>query len=338
LSWPTPGANIPVLSTGSHQIVASYSGDPSYEPSTGQAVAFSVVPAAASFLTGQPPYSISSVQTAVVVFQINTNWNPGVGPTGAVSLTENNQVLGSTTSLALSKGSNPSNLYENVNGSINIQGSQFPAGLNTVTVAYSGDANYAPATTTIIVDNTGQPAFTLSNSGSIQVSAGAASGNTAAVSLTPTNGFTGTVNLSCVVSTNVTNPTHLPGCGLSPAALTISGTSKVTSTLAVSTTAPTGVALGPGPSRIGRLTTLLALVFWFGIPSRRRARLQIMIAIALFASMGVLGCGGGGSGSGGTGAGNSGTTTGSYSVTVTGTDAATGKITAQTTVTVTVSG
>ena len=230
--------SIPVLSVGSHQIVASYSGDPSYNSSSSQPVAFSIVPAATSFVIDEPSYSISSVQSATVAFELNTNWNPGVGPTGTVSLTENSQVLGSTSNFLLSKG----NLSENVTGSITIQGSQFPAGLNTVTVAYSGDSNYAPATATITVDITSQPAFTLSNSGTLQVNAGATSGNTTAISLTPTNGFTGTVNLSCVVNTNLTNPTDLPGCALSPAAPNITGTTKVTSTLTVSTMAPTGVA------------------------------------------------------------------------------------------------
>jgi trimeric autotransporter adhesin len=330
--WPTLGASLPILSSGSHQIVASYSGDPSYNPSASQAAGFSIVPAATSFAIDEPSYSISSVQTATVVFELDTNWNPGVGPSGAVSLTENNQVLGSTSNFVISKG----NLSESISGSITVQGSQIPAGLNTVTVAYSGDANYASATATITIDNTGQPAFTLSNSGTLQVNGGATSGNSLAISLTPTNGFTGTVNLSCLVNTTLTNPTGLPGCALSPAALNITAKTLGTSTLTVSTTAPTGVARGPGSFRIGGLTALLALVFWFGIPRGRSAWLRMVIAIALPAGMSVLGCGSGGGGSAKPLAGNSGTTPGSYTITVTGTDAVSGKITAQTTVNVTV--
>ncbi len=334
ISWPSLAASLPVLSGGSHQIVASYSGDPSYNPSSSQPVAVTIVPAATSFVIDQPSYSISSGQAATVLFELDTNWNPGVGPSGTVSLTENNQVLGSTSNLLLGKG----NLSENVTGSVTIQASQFAAGLNTVTLAYSGDSNYASATATITVNNTGPPAFILSNSGTLQVNAGATSGNSVAVSLTPTNGFTGTVNLSCVVNTNITNPTGLPGCALSPASLNITAKTLATSTLTVSTTAPTGVALGPGSFPIGGLTGLLALLFWFGIPRRRTAWLRMVIAIALPASIGVLGCGSGGGGSANKLAGNSGTTPGSYSITVTGTDAATGKITAQTTVNVTVNG
>jgi hypothetical protein len=335
-SWPAFAASLPVLSGGSHQIIASYSGDPSYNPSSSQPVAFSIVPAATSLVVGHPFYSLSSGQTATVIFDLSTNWNPGVGPTGTVSLTENNQVLGSSSNFVLAKGRKGSNLYEDDTGSITIQGSQLPAGLNRVTVAYSGDSNYAPATTTITVDNIVQPAFTLSNSGTLQVNAGATTGNITAISLTPTNGFTGTVNLSCVVNTNLTNPTDLPTCTLSPAALKITGTTKVTGNLTVSTTAPTNAAaLGPGPFRNGGLTAFLALLFWFATPWRRNLWLPMVIAIALAASIGVLGCGGGLAIKA---AGNSGTTPGSYSVTVTGTDATTGKVTAQTTVNLTVNG
>jgi hypothetical protein len=83
------------------------------------------------------------------------------------------------------------------------------------------------------------------------VAAGATSGNTTAISLTPENGFTGTVNLSRVVNTNLANPTDLPGCALSPAAVNITGSTNGVSSLTVSTIAPTGIALGLGPLRIG---------------------------------------------------------------------------------------
>jgi hypothetical protein len=66
-------------------------------------------------------------------------------------------------------------------------------------------------------------------------------------------------------------------------------------------------------------------------------------SLTLIVWMGTLGCGGGGGSNGGGSSGNgggttnsSGTTSGTYYVRVTGTDAATGKITSQTSVTLTV--
>jgi trimeric autotransporter adhesin len=331
---PTSGPSLQVLSAGSHQVVASYSGDPSYDPSSSQPVAFTIVRASTSFYTGQSSYTSFTVSpggAGTVSFQLDTNWNSGVAPAGTVSLTENNQVLGSTSNLYLTQALGNSGLSEYVSGSISIQGSQFSIGANTVTIAYSGDSNYAPAAATITVNSVVQPSFTLSNSGNLQVKAGATSGNTATISLTPANGFTGIVNSTCAVKTSLTI-LNLPGCALSPAALNVTGTTAVTSTLTISTTASNGAALVPGPLGMGGLTAALALLFWFGIPRRRKAWQRLVIAIALAVSIGALGCGSGGGGSGSSGGGNSGTTPGSYSIIVTGTDAATGKITAQTTV------
>lgn len=158
--------------------------------------------------------------------------------------------------------------------------------------------------------------------------------------VTPANGFTGSVNVTCSVSTAIINVTDMPACSLNPTAISINGAAAGTSTLTVSTTARTSGALAPAirPFRFGGVAVLAALLM-FGLPCRRRAWMRMFAVLVLIAGLGLAACGGGGggSGSGGTGGGgNPGTTPGSYSVKVTATDAATGKITAQTTVAVTV--
>lgn len=211
-----------------------------------------------------------------------------------------------------------------------------PVGSYTVWARYGGDTANASSTSSppIEVTITG---ITLSSSGNIQVSSGATIGNTSIISLTPIYGFTGTVNLSCVVNPMI-NPTNdQPGCSLSSTALNIAGTATVTSTLAVSTTAATTAARMHKPFLIEGLTALLSMVFWFGIPGRRNAWLQMLVlAFTLAVSTGAIGCGGAGGGSENTGGGNPGTTPGAYSVIVTATDATTGKAITQTTVNLTV--
>ncbi len=178
-------------------------------------------------------------------------------------------------------------------------------------------------------------ALALSNNGNITVAPGATTGNTSRITITPSGGFTGAVNLSCQVSTSMSSYSDLPTCSI-PASATISGTTAATALLTVYTTAATSGALVPGPGylRFGGLTTVLAVVFFLGVSSKRRKWMRVVGAIVVALSIGALGCGGGGgTGAGGGGSGgNSGTTAGAYSVTVTGTDEATGKITAQTTV------
>ena len=207
-----------------------------------------------------------------------------------------------------------------------------PGGSYTVWARYGGDTANASSTSTppIHVTITG---ITLSSSGKIQVSPGATGGNTSVISLTPVYGFTGTVNLSCVVNSMINPINDQPGCSLSSTALNITGTATVTSTLAVSTTAATTAARMHKPFLIEGLTALLSMVFWFVIPGRRNGWLRILvIAFALVVSTGAIGCGGAGGGPENTGGGNPGTTPGAYSVIVTATDATTGKAMTQLTV------
>lgn len=96
-----------------------------------------------------------------------------------------------------------------------------------------GDFWQAPSNTS------GTSSFALSNSGAISVSAGATSGNTSTITVTPSNSFTGSVALTCAVTTSLSNPTSPATCSLSPASVSISGTTAGTSTLTATTTSTT---------------------------------------------------------------------------------------------------
>jgi hypothetical protein len=78
---------------------------------------------------------------------------------------------------------------------------------------------------------------------------------------------------------------------------------------------------------------VLAVLFFFGVPRRRRNWLAMLGLLLLFVSGVAIGCGGGSSSGGGTTPSNPGTTAGTYTVTVTGTSGANTKAT---TVTLTV--
>lgn len=85
----------------------------------------------------------------------------------------------------------------------------------------------------------GSTSFSLSNGGNITVTAGATSGNTSLITVTPANSFDGTVTLTCAVTTSISNYASLPTCGLSPTSVSISGTTVETSTLTATTTSST---------------------------------------------------------------------------------------------------
>jgi hypothetical protein len=153
--------------------------------------------------------------------------------------------------------------------------------------------------------------------GPITITAGATTGNTVTVTVDGTNGFSGTVSLSCSVSTTMTNVNQPPTCNLNPASLTITGTTAQTSTLTVTTSARSSASNATRklfwPSASG---AALALLLLFCVPRRRSHWLAILALLLLPFSIGWLGCGGGGTSGGG---GDGGTTTGAYTITVTGT-------------------
>ena len=142
------------------------------------------------------------------------------------------------------------------------------------------------------------------------------------LTFTPEGGYKGTLDLSCA---------GLPSeasCSFKPATLSFTTSASQTSTLSISTTAPT-LALARPPSSGQPLRTPLALAgligLLFGASRMRRlgTRLRLIAALFFLALVPALatGCGGGSSGGGG-GGGNAGTPAGTYTVTVHAVDSA----------------
>jgi uncharacterized repeat protein (TIGR03803 family) len=181
------------------------------------------------------------------------------------------------------------------------------------------------------------PSFAVTTT-AVTINAGATSGNTSTITLTPSGGFTGNVTLTAAITSTPTgaqNPPTLSFGATSPVSIT--GTSAVTATLTITTTAPTSGALAyparPGVRWYAGGTTLafgLLLGIGIYIPARRRSwRMWLGLVLLVILAGGLLSCSS--SSSGGTS--NPGTTPGVYTVTVTGTS---GSTTATNTVTLTV--
>jgi trimeric autotransporter adhesin len=187
------------------------------------------------------------------------------------------------------------------------------------------------ATSTVTVTGTVPlaPAIAVGNGGPVTVAAGATTNNTSTLTVTPSNGFTGAVNLACAVTSSPAAANDPVTCSLSSPSVAVSGTGAVTATLTVNSTATTTAALERG---FGTGGAMLALVLVF-IPARRRRRLASLAgAVALVATLGiVVGCGSNGSAPGNNGGGSGGgtppptttpgTTAGAYVITVTATAA-----------------
>jgi trimeric autotransporter adhesin len=160
------------------------------------------------------------------------------------------------------------------------------------------------------------------------------------ITVTPSNGFTGTVALACAFTSNaVTSPAT---CSLSPTSVDITTSGALTSTLTINTTGAT-----PAQKQVNKLFwpstsgAAVAFLLFFLTPRRRPHWPGMLGLLVVFAGLTGVGCGrsggnGGsvagsnGGGGGGTGAGNTGTTAGSYTVTVTGTSGSASQMTAVT--------
>ena len=195
----------------------------------------------------------------------------------------------------------------------------FASGTCTIDANQAGNSAYAAAPQ-VQQGFTVNPAptFTIGGgSSSISIVPGATTGNTVAITVTPSNGFTGTVNLTCSISGLAASDP--PTCSLSPNSVTITGAGAQTSTLTVTTTPATSAE-----NQLKKLLwplaggTALALVLLIGVPRRRRNWLATLGVLALGVFFGAMGCGGS-SGGGNIPNGPTGTPPGTYTVTVTGT-------------------
>jgi len=221
--------------------------------------------ASVTFTASVTPGSSSAAITGTVQFKVD-----GVN-SGAPVLVANDQASYSTTTLT--------------------------GGSHAVTAIYSGDLNYQGSTSAAATENVMDFSF---SSAPPTLTLGSGKSATTTLTIQSEEGFTGTVNLTCVPSVASAGIS----CSISPMSAALSSsTTSGTATLSV-TTASSGVSRSFTPRPRGYLLAwfasssggMLAGVLLIGLPSRRRrARLLGLLILGLLAA--GLGCGGSGSAS-----------------------------------------
>ena len=208
-----------------------------------------------------------------------------------------------------------------------IPANSLSAGSDTLSVAYSGDSNYSPATGTASVTVTGSTStagtFTISAAATTAVAPGTSGSST--VTVTATGSYVGTASLACALTTSPSGAVDEPSCSISPTTVALSATTTSgTVTATITTTAATTAQLmlhRPRPNRgtwLGAGSAVLAFVVLLGIPARRRGWKQMLCAFAALAALSALSaCGDFWEAPSGNSA--AGTTAGTYTFTVTGT-------------------
>jgi hypothetical protein len=304
VSGGSVSTSIIIAVPGFHTLTAWYSGDAVHNQNTANFVEQVVATPTVSATLSLP--SVTTAQALSITISVSYN-HGNITPTGTVTVSG-----GGFTSSAATLASGTATVV--------IPAESLAVGTDTLTIAYTPDAAssslYTGVSSTESVVVSSVESFNLSGT-AISVAAGATTGNSSNITVTPSGGFTGSVTLTARITSAPAGAIDEPTFTFSPSGLvSITGASAGSTTLIMSTTASSTSALRIRSGFEAGLTALAALLI--AIPRRRRflSALFVLLFLPIFL-LTLQACGGGSGGS--TGGTVSGTTPGIYSVTVTGT-------------------
>jgi subtilase family serine protease len=300
------------LSGGNDTLSVTYSGNTIYVSEVGTtSVTVTYITALTPSVTVTPASgAIDSAQSLNVTVAVTGS---GALPTGTIILSG-----GGYTSATETIGTSP--CTSNTNCVFSIPANRLNSTTDTLTASYSGDPNYYAGTGSNTVTVT-QSVYSLVATTPASIAPGASTTSTITVSSTTL--YSGTVTLTCLLTTSPTGAAYAPSCSSGSTVTMSSGVASGTATITVNTTAARAALAYPrlpgrGWSGAGG-GAVLAFLLFLGIPARRRSWRSMLIVLIMMAALGSLAaCGGGGSMGGGS-TGTSGTSPGTYTFTVTGT-------------------
>jgi subtilase family serine protease len=206
------------------------------------------------------------------------------------------------------------------------------AGALTISSAYLGTPAFSASTSNTLNETVTTPliaGYTVSGT-AVTVVSGATSGNTSTITVTPSGGFTGSVELTAQITSGpagALDPPTLSFGSTNPAS--ISSTAAGAATLTITSTAATSAALAhprrSSPPWYAAGGGTLVCLMLFGVPTQHRRWRSIfgIFALLVVLACGVSACGGGSSGGAPPPPSNPGTTPGTYAITVTATSGTT---------------
>jgi Predicted protease len=266
------------------------------------------------------PICGSSSGSVAVTINVSNGTSSGGIPAGTVQILVDNKVLSDPASLVT--------LNSNGSATYTLNTSAISSGGHTVSAVYSGNSTFAGSKGALVIDvvSNSQPDFSLTP---CQAATSARSGTTASgvtLTLTPSKGFTGTVNLTATADTPFAsqftfsvNPVNITTASAVTTVLTISAFQSNARTTNALNVAERRNASRHIPWYATGSGAALACALLFTIPRRSRwgALLAVVVSVSAFTASG---CGSGSSPSG-----SSSTTTpvvtnatpGTYNVTVT---------------------
>jgi hypothetical protein len=253
-------------------------------------------------------FSNSAVASATYTISLPAAATPVISPAaGTFTSTQSVTITDSTAGATVyytTNGTTPTASSTAYSGAISVSASET---IEAIAVA-GGFTNSAVASSDYVIVVTPAGYTLAANPSSLTIKSG--STGTTVITVTPTGGFTGTVNFSCgTLPTDVT-------CSFAPASVTVaSGGTAPTTTLTVGTSGTASASLGGSPSGTMLPEVFVAMILLPMGLTRRILRMRkaggswllslLLVATASLATAGVIGLAGcGGSGSKGTPPGN----------------------------------
>jgi len=291
--------------TGLQTITAKYSGDNNYAAGTSNAVTVaSLIPT--SMTQSESAKNINYGQSITVTATVTGNSKTPV-MTGQITFYDPSFSVVQNVQTTIGTDANG-------NQTMTATETTAPQSSTSISAQYSGDANYAAATTSGDFINVNIPEFSLSNNTAITITAGQTA--TATMNVTPLSNIPSPVTLSTIQMpsgmTLTMNPTtvNLNGSAV-PVVLTLTSTAPSggpTSAAAKAQLKKSGVLpVSAGGWWSLSMASAIALLYLVGLPGRRRRyKATFLMGVLCLVSF-ALGCGGGGNSGGGGGTGGGGT-------------------------------
>ena len=265
----------------------------------------------------------SNVASAAYVIQsgsTNQTPAPSFSPTAGTYQTAQNVTLTDSDANAkiyyTTDGTTPSASSTLYSGPISVQTSET---INAIAIDPSMQNSSVTSAAYVIQNSTNPPAsFALASSPVAAINVG--SSGTSQITVTPSDGFTGDVVLTCAITSSPAGKVNPPTCSVTEPQ-PITGTQATTATLTINTTTGTTTASIPARRWIGYGGGgVLAAVLLICMPRRRKW--QTLFALVLLAVVGAAASGCGGAyklTNPASKTSNVGTTPGTYTIVVTGT-------------------
>jgi len=300
------------LTGGTHTLSAAYSGDISYNaPASATVDTVTVTPAVTATGVGASPTTgVTTATPVTLTATISSQSNSVTGATGNVVFKDGTTTIGTVAAVPTSAGA-----VSGAGATATLTQTFSTTGTHSIAAAYAGDQNYAASTSTAANVTVSSPgSFTVSGA-AVTVMAGAS--GMSAITVTPTGGFTGMVNVTCPAANLPPGVT----CSPNPLAINVTSASPVANNLTVAVAAPSSTTSasilpadrtlqwaglapltggGKGWWGLSAITGLAAILLVL-LPGRKRYRPALAFGLICVLSF-TLGCSGGYGGGGGTSA------------------------------------